>query len=109
MYRQERDTDALWASHNLDCEAAAAQLKPRWDEGCTWCEMDFLHAALQFRQLSIRDALHSDNYIIRIFAILDRRVGKRTLQSIAAAQEYAAYPDWVKQFYELRLCAQLEK
>jgi len=41
--------------------------------------------------------------IIRLLAILDKRVGKRTLQKIKEAEEYKRYPEWVRQFYELRL------
>lgn len=52
---------------------------------------------------SIHDALESENYIIKILAILDRRVGKRTLKQIAAEGAYRQYPAWVRQFYELRL------
>ena len=41
--------------------------------------------------------------IIKIIAILDKRVGKRTLHKIKEAEEYKHYPEWVGQFYELRL------
>jgi len=53
--------------------------------------------------MSIQAALQSENYIIRILAVMDRRVGKRTLMRIAADKEYEKYPVWVQQFYELRL------
>ena len=78
------------------------KLKSEWDENCTYYEMDFLSAATTFLQMSISDALNSDNYIVRIFAVLDKRVGKRTLQSIKSEGKYKTMPEWVKQFYELR-------
>ena len=78
-------------------------MQPAWNESCTLCEWDFLSAVLEYRNLSIQDALNSENYIIKILAILDRRVGKRTLQKIKAEEEYKKYPEWVRQFYELRL------
>jgi hypothetical protein len=53
--------------------------------------------------LSIQDALVSEDSIIKILAVLDKRVGKRTLQKIKEAEEYRKYPGWVRQFYELRL------
>lgn len=90
MYRQERD-------------GYAEAMKPKWDENCTYCEMDFLNAVLTFRNLAIQDALDSEDYIIKILAIMDKRVGKRTLEKISRAGEYRTYPDWVRQFYELRL------
>lgn len=77
-------------------------LKPEWDENCTYSEMDFLSAATEFLQMPISEALNSDNYIIRILAILDKRVGKRTLQAIRSESSDIMLPEWVKQFYELR-------
>jgi len=62
-----------------------------------------LDAALTFRNMSIKDALDSENYIIKILAILDKRIGKRTLDQIKTANEYLQYPPWVQQFYHLRL------
>ena len=79
------------------------EMKPTWDEICTYCEWDFLSAVLEFRNLSIQDALNSEDYIVKILAILDKRVGKRTLQKIKEAGEYKKYPDWARQFFELRL------
>lgn len=78
-------------------------MKPAWDETCTYCEWDFLSAVLAFRNLSIQDAMNSEDDIIKIIAILDKRVGKRTLHKIKEAEEYKHYPEWVGQFYELRL------
>lgn len=77
-------------------------LKPEWDKNCTYSEMDFLSAATAFLTMPISDALNSDNFIVRIFAILDKRVGKRTLQTIKSESSYVMLPEWVKQFYELR-------
>lgn len=104
QYRKEAAVDALWQEEKdrSDLELYAA-MKPRWDANCTWCEMDFLEAVLEFRKLSIQDALNAENCIIRILAILDRRVGKRTLQKIALAASDRQDPAWVRQFYELRL------
>lgn len=79
------------------------EMKPVWDEACTYCEWDFLSAVLTFRKLSIQDALSSKDYMIKVLAILDKRVGKRTLQKIQLVEEYKQYPAWARQFYELRL------
>ena len=79
------------------------QLKPKWDRNCTYSEMDFLDAALRFRNMTIKDALESENYIIRILGIMDKRVGNRTLSRIKEFGEYEHYPDWVQQFYKMRL------
>ena len=104
MYRQEQAVAAMHAAdRSRDWLGLYEEMKPVWDESGTYCEWDFLRAVLEFRNLSIRDALHSENYIIKILAILDKRVGKRTLREIEQAAEYKQYPAWVRQFYELRL------
>lgn len=107
MYHQEADMDVLWQEEKRLSDAERyARLQPQWDAEGTYCEMDFLQAILEFRSLSIQDALRSENNIIKILAILDRRVGKRTLEAITRAGEYQKYPAWVRQFYELRLQAE---
>ena len=104
QYRQEQQ---VAATHNEDRSKdwfeLYEEMKPGWAENCTLCEWDFLSAVLEFRNLSIQDALNSEDYIIKVLAILDKRVGKQTLQKIKEAEEYKKYPEWVRQFYELRL------
>ena len=65
-------------------------------------DWDFLQAATDFLQMPIADALISDNCLIRIFAILDRRVGRRTIKQMQDSEIYKTYPEWVQQFYKLR-------
>lgn len=106
MCHQETGLNELWRREGkppYDMEGLRETLKPEWDGNCTWCELDFLSAALKFRSMPIQDALASDDYIIKVLAIMDRRVGTRTLQRIAEDGAYLQYPDWVKQFYLLRL------
>lgn len=102
MYEQEYAESRLYAE-GFSRDERKEILKSEWDKNCTYSEWDFLSAATSFLQMSISDALNSDNYIIRIFAVLDRRVGKRTLQKIRSDDSFRKLPDWVKQFYELRL------
>lgn len=101
MYHRENEISRLH-SNGLSFKDAEESLKPEWDKSCTYCETDLLFAAVSFLQMPISDALKSNNYIIRIFAILDKRVGKRTLQAIKSENSFNALPEWVKQFYELR-------
>lgn len=100
MYQQDADLGLQWQENGAYDEKA---LKEKWDRAKNYHDLDFLDAALQFLRMPIAQALESENYIIKIFAVLDRRVGKRRLAEIARRREYAAYPDWVRQFYELRL------
>lgn len=101
--RQEVQIDQFMSENQGSYEAAEQALKPQFDDNCTYCDMSFLTAALNFRDLSIQDALQSENLIIRILAILDKRAGKRTLQRIVSEGAYKKLPQWVQQFYELRL------
>lgn len=103
QYRQEAETDRPMRENDITYEAADEELKPKFDANCTYSEMDFLSAALDYRDLSIQDALHSENLIIRVLAILDKRAGKRTVQACVAEDAYQKLPHWVQQFYELRL------
>ncbi len=101
MRRQEKDTYELWKETGAwDWEAP--ELKQKWNRDAILSDYDFLEAAMEFLQLPIKDALQSDNYLIRVFAIMDKRVGKRTLEAIKKGGEYKSYPEWVRQFYELR-------
>ena len=51
----------------------------------------------------IDDSLKSSNPVVRLFAILDKRVGKRRLQNILP--EVQTQPEWLQVFYKLRLDA----
>lgn len=104
IYEQEEDVSALIRQGvSLSHQEMHKKLKPAWDESGTYSGSDFYWSASQFLNLSIADALQSEDFIVKILAILDRRVGKRTLEKIREAGEYLSYPDWVRPFYELRL------
>lgn len=109
MYQKEHEISKINKKNpNLSYKEAEDTLKSVWDKNCTYDEMDFIDAVQKFLHLPIQDALLSDNYIIKVLAILDRRVGKRTLKQISISMEYLNYPDWVQQFYLLRLdCEQI--
>ncbi len=104
MYRQENDLNKIGDETGRG-DTNDLILKNRWDASTTYCDMDFLSAAISFLQMSITDALSSEDFIVQIFAIMDRRVGKRTLQKIKESGVYQGYPSWVKQFFDLRLGA----
>ena len=86
-------------------EYISGKKKPDWDANCTYCESDFIEAIQEFFHLAIGDALSSDDYIIKILAILDRRTGKRVLARIKKDGAYLDYPEWARTFYELRFDA----
>jgi hypothetical protein len=47
----------------------------------------FYESALRYLDLPIEDSLASSDFVVRGFAMLDRRVGKRTLASLAEGDE----------------------
>lgn len=102
QYRQEMQIDLFLSENEGSYEMTEQTLKSQFDQNCTYCDMNFLAAALNFRDLSIQDALQSENLIICILAVLDKRVGKRTLQRIASEGSYKKLPQWVQRFYTLR-------
>ena len=74
--------------------------KEKWMPNCTLCETDFINSLTIYLKTDIATALHSENYLLRVFAYMDRRVGKRTL--IKIQDEVEILPEWVKQFYQIR-------
>ncbi len=61
---------------------------------------DVVSAFEEYMNIPLEEAINSDNYIYRMLAIMDRRIGKRTL--IKMKEGYEELPDWLKVFYKLR-------
>ena len=64
----------------------------------------FYKAFDEFDNQSIEKSLYSDNLLVRIFAVLDRRVGKRKLISMKESIENE--PDSIKEFFAIRMNAE---
>lgn len=62
---------------------------------------EFCEALKNYRNNDIQDSIRSKNPIEVMFAILDRRIGKKTLKDIESNSDN--YPEWLNYFYELRL------
>lgn len=62
---------------------------------------EFCNALKEYRNQKIQDSIHSENPLVRMFAVLDKRLGKRTLQMVK--ETIANQPDWLQSFYLLRL------
>ena len=78
MYEQDADAAEQWNEGKSYDE----MLKEKWMPECTLCEANFIDSLTIFLKTDIATSLHSDNYLLRIFAFMDRRVGKRTLSKI---------------------------
>jgi len=61
----------------------------------------FTDAVEEFLRMTIEDSFTSSNPLIRLLAIMDRRVGKRRLRKIM--QSISQQPIWLQYFYNLRL------
>ncbi len=64
-------------------------------------EWQFHNAIEEYLNQPIEKSINSDNPFIRMFAILDRRVGKGTLNKLKVNIDKE--PKWLQQFYLLRL------
>ncbi len=64
---------------------------------------EFSQALFVYRSQPIQSSVFSDNPLIRMFALLDRRVGKRTLERL----KYSIndQPEWLRCLYEARTAA----
>ena len=85
-------------------EVEADLLQEKWMPEGMLSEVDFIDSVTLYLKTDIETSLHSDNYLLRVFAYLDRRVGKRTL--IKIRDEAEKLPEWAKQFYQIRCQAE---
>ena len=98
MYAQEREVSQLYQEGK---KVSYGELeKGKWIPECKLCDADFINSLTIYLKTDIAISLHSDNYLLRVFAYMDRRVGKRTL--IKIKDDVEKLPDWVKQFYRIR-------
>ena len=65
---------------------------------------DMPHAIHTYLNQPVEQSLWSADPLVRLFAVLDRRVGRRTLQKVRDA--YPDQPEWLRRFYRLRLDAE---
>lgn len=69
-----------------------------------YTDSEFCEALKTYRNQQIQSSIKSDNPIIRMFAVSDRRIGKRTLSDLKKFID--SQPEWLKQFYRLRIEAE---
>ena len=98
MYKQEQEVSQLYQEGK---KVSYGELeKGKWMPECKLCDADFINSLTIYLKTDIATSLNSDNYLLRVFAYMDRRVGKRTL--IKIKDDVEKLPDWVKQFYRIR-------
>lgn len=67
-------------------------------------QRDFYRAFQEFDSQPIAVSLHSENAVVRMFALLDRRTGKRTLEKLREPMTHE--PQWLQMIYFVRLEAE---
>ena len=71
------------------------------DKRTEYTDDEFCEALEAYRNKDIQQSINSTNPLVRMFAVLDRRIGKRTLIKLYNTIE--EQPEWLRQFYLLRL------
>ena len=97
-YAQEREVSKLYQEGKM--VSYGEMEKGKWMPECKLCDADFINSLTIYLKTDIVTSLHSDNYLLRVFAYMDRRIGKRTL--VKMKDDVEKLPEWVKQFYQLR-------
>ncbi|MBE6852366.1 MAG: 23S rRNA (uracil(1939)-C(5))-methyltransferase RlmD [Ruminococcus sp.] len=97
MYKQEQEVSQLYSQGK---KVSYGEIMKKWMPECKLCDADFINSLTIYLKTDIAASLNSDNYLLRVFAYMDRRVGKRTLVKIK--DDVEKLPDWVKQFYQIR-------
>ena len=70
-----------------------------------YTDVEFCEALERYRNQSVKESITSENPMEKMFAILDRRIGKRTLASLK--EKLLNQPGWLYCIYETRLEAEL--
>lgn len=71
-----------------------------WDEETYTIDL-FFKGMVEYLSLSIEDALKHDEWMIRLFAIMDKRLGKRSLLKLE--KEINTYPKMLQIIYKIRM------
>ena len=61
---------------------------------------EFCDALAKYRNQSISESISSDNPLERMFAIFDRRIGKRKI--LQMKESFNAQPEWLQKLYQIR-------
>ncbi|MBQ8383150.1 MAG: hypothetical protein IJX47_08105 [Clostridia bacterium] len=98
------DAEYYGRSHRSFCE-----IQTQYNDQGQFGSFSFQNAILIFLETPIEESLRSSDPLLNLFAILDRRVGKRRLQKLRGgliSGELPPVPDWLRFFYDLRLEAE---
>ncbi len=97
-------TDNIIRTHNRAYYKSCDEAEEIMKKDSIFQVYDFAEALLEYKQSKISESIASDNALVRLLAVVDRRIGKRTLEKIK--YDVAHQPKWLQQFYILRLDAE---
>lgn len=104
--------NTYFINHGFKKNPNPTGIKEYWDEFWTlmdtvpmnsrteYTDNEFCEGLERYRNQKILDSINSENPIERMFAILDRRIGKRTLAALK--ESLGSQPKWLQSFYKLR-------
>lgn len=92
-----RDKNKKITNYNIDA-VKNNQIESAIDNAVYY--KDFREYLDIYINMSINDALYNENPVYRMLAILDHRVGKRTLNKLL--ETYHNEPKWLQKIYEIR-------
>lgn len=88
---------AFWNAYWHEKETIPLEKRESFDD------TEFTQALALYRNADIHESIFSSNPLVRMFAILDRRIGKQTLEKIKLDLENQS--QWLQFFYKLRFDA----
>ena len=93
------ETQEAWNNYWQEKKTVPVEEKNEFDDE------DFCEALKIYRELPVTESIESKNPLVRMFAVLDRRIGKRTLAKLS--ENIQNQPEWLKDFYLLRINAEM--
>ena len=76
-------------------------------ERSEYTDKKFCDALDLYRNQDIKKSVESENPLVVMFALLDRRIGKRTLNSLIGKID--SYPEWLSHIFKIRIDAENKK
>ena len=92
------EKETAWKNYWKEKDSVPIENKTEFDDE------DFCVALKIYRELPIEKAVEHKNPLVRMFAVLDRRIGKRTVDKLSETVENQ--PEWLKELYSLRINAE---
>lgn len=95
------DKETAWKVYWQEKGSVPIENKTEFDDN------DFCEALKTYRELPIEESIVHINPVVRMFAVSDRRIGKRTLENLKA--EVDIQPEWLRELYITRINSEICK